>query len=740
MRAIIEGIMSEAQLLIDRTASYLPANQIELIEQAWQFASECHQDQKRMSGESYIVHPLKTALFLADLRLDNHTITAALLHDVVEDCGIPLEEIDKRFGTEVSKLVDGVTKLTRLNSRLPSSSSNPVDRSGDADGLYAESLRKMLVAMAEDIRVVLIKLADRLHNMQTLGALPPEKRKRIAQETLDIYCPLAHRLGIWDIKWKLEDLAFSHLNEKEYRIISRMLDSKRAEREAYVEQVCTMLSKELNKDKITSDVDGRPKGIYSIYRKKKKYAEQGKDLNEIYDLYALRVLVDSQEACYQALGTTHRLWHPIHGQFDDYIANPKENMYQALHTTVICLGGRPLEVQIKTNEMHQVAEYGVSAHWRYKEGKTADLRFEEKMTWLRQMLEWQREVVGTAEFIETVQQDLFHDQVFVYTPKGGIVELSSGSTPVDFAYKIHTELGHHCSGGKVNGRLVSLDTPLQNGDTVEILVSKRRGPSLDWLNPNLGYMRSASARQKVKQWFQRQRRSTSIHRGQQLLRKELRRLGLDLGDSDILALVKFDNMDDFLTNLGSGAITENQVAYRLSTGRQEPGPTDFQAKEGITLSSPSSGIFVMGVGNLLVRIARCCNPIPGDQILGFITRTRGVTVHKVKCSSIKNEDEPERIVKVAWGETREFYPVRLRVEAYDRLGLLRDISVQVSQEGVNIASVTTDEQSDGTVKIDLTLHTTGLDQLWKVFAKLEGVRGVNAAFRVDNPLTPPVNA
>ena len=730
--------MAEAKPLIDRVTDYLPEDKGKLVGQAWQFAVDCHRGQTRLSGEPYITHPLKTALFLADLRLDDHTIIAALLHDVVEDCGISLEELEKRFGPEVAKLVDGVTKLTRLNSRFQSPAGDGSDPSDDSDGLYAESLRKMLVAMAEDIRVVLIKLADRLHNMQTLGALPPEKRKRIAQETLDIYSPLAHRLGIWDIKWRLDDLAFYHLNQAQYREISGMLAAKRAEREAYVEQVCTLLREELQRYHISAEVIGRPKGIYSIYRKIKKYADQGKELHDIYDLYALRVLVDTQEACYQALGATHQLWHPIHGQFDDYIASPKENMYQALHTTVICEGGRPLEVQIKTDEMHQVAEYGVSAHWRYKEGKAADLRFEEKMTWLRQLLEWQREMAGTAEFIESVQQDLFNDQVFVYTPKGAIVELSAGSTPVDFAYKIHTELGHHCSGGKVNGRLVSLDTPLQNGDTVEILISKARGPSLDWLNPNLGYVRSASARQKVRQWFHRQRRSTNVRRGQELLRKELRRLSLHLEDSEILALVKFDNMDEFLANLGSGGITESQVAYRLSMARQEPESPPEQTNPSLPISSPSSGISVLGVGDLLVRIARCCNPIPGDQILGFITRTRGVTVHKKDCPSLKNEDEPERIVRVEWGEARDLYPVRVRLEAYDRVGLLRDITLQVSEEGVNIASVATEEQPDGTVNIDLTLHTSGLDQLWKLFTKLEGVRGVNAAIRVYSGMSTPV--
>jgi len=658
----------------------------------------------------------------------------------MEDCGVAFAKLESQFGEEVARLVDGVTKLTRLDSRFHDSpnSSNSGDES---DRLYAESLRKMLVAMAEDVRVVLIKLADRLHNMRTLDALPPEKRKRIAQETLDIYSPLAHRLGIWEIKWRLDDLAFRHLDEAKYREISKILASKRAEREAYVERVSARLREEFERFNVAAEVAGRPKGIYSTYQKMQKYAAQGKELGDIYDLYALRVLVNTQEDCYKALGVTHQLWRPIPGQFDDYIANPKENRYQSLHTTVICEGGAPLEVQIKTYEMHQIAEYGIAAHWRYKEGKAGDLRFEEKMAWMRQLLDWQREVAGTAEFIETVKEDIFRDQVLVFTPKGDIVELSAGSTPIDFAYKIHTALGHRCSGAKVNGRLVSLDTALRNGDTVEILASKvDRGPSLDWLNPNLGYVRSASAREKVRQWFRRQARSTNIQRGRELLRKELRRLNFHLEEPEILALVKFDNMDEFLANLGSGGITETQVAHRLLQARQEPEPLPEQAKPALPLSSPSSGISVLGVGDLLVRIARCCNPIPGDNILGFVTRSRGVTVHKKDCPSLKNEDEQERIVKVDWGQAKELYPVRVRIEAYDRVGLLRDITVQVSEERVNIASVITEEHSDGTVSISLTLHTTGLDQLGKLFAKLERVRGVISATRARVGAAAPAHA
>ena len=471
---------------------------------------------------------------------------------------------------------------------------------------------------------------------------------------------------------------------------------------------------------INADVTGRPKGIYSTYRKMEKYQAQGKDFGDIYDLFALRVLVDEPAECYQSLGVVHQMWHPIPGQFDDYIGNPKENMYQALHTTVICDGGTPLEVQIKTHELHRVAEYGVAAHWAYKEGASGDQRFEEKMTWLRQLLEWQREVSGTAEFIESVKQDIFHDQVFVYTPKGRIVELTSGSTPVDFAYKIHTDLGHHCIGAKVNGKLVSLDTELDNGDTVEVLNSKSdRGPSLDWLNPNKGYVRSAGARQSVRQWFRRQERTTNIQRGKELMRRELRRLNQKVDEETILGLFKSDSM----ANLGAGNIADSLLAHRLAQIGHETEEPLAQRRNDLPLSSPSSGITVLGVGDLLIRIGRCCNPIPGDPIIGFITRARGVTVHKQDCSSVLREDEPERLVSVQWGQEQQLYPVRIIMKAYDRVGLLRDLTAVVSDEGVNIASVLTEEWADGTVTMALTCHTTGLDQLNKLFSKLDGVRG-----------------
>ena len=732
-----DKVVSEAaKTLIERVGAYLPEDSTELVGQAYLYADECHSGQMRQSGDPYIAHPLETALFLADLHLDTHTIVAALLHDVVEDCGVSLEEITLRFGPEVSKLVDGVTKLTRMDDKLQPPAEDVAGLMDDAESLHAESLRKMLVSMAEDIRVVLIKLADRLHNMNTLDALPPEKRKRIAQETLDIYSPLAHRLGIWEIKWRLDDLAFRHLNEEKYREISKILASKRTEREDYIEKVSSTLRDELAKYDITAEVIGRPKGIYSTYLKMEKYQEQGKQLGDIYDLFALRVLVNETADCYKTLGVVHQLWHPIPGQFDDYIGNPKENMYQALHTTVICDGGTPLEVQIKTFELHQIAEYGVAAHWAYKEGNSGDQRFEEKMTWLRQLIDWQREVSGTAEFIESVKQDIFHDQVFVYTPKGRIVELTSGSTPVDFAYKIHTALGHHCIGAKVNGKLVALDTTLENGDTVEVINSKSdRGPSLDWLNPNRGFVRSAGARQSVRQWFRKQERSTNIERGKEVLRRELRRLNQKINDETILGLFKVDTMDDLTADLGSGNIAESLLSHRLAQIGHETEEPLAKRRNDLPLTNLNSGITVLGVGDLLVHIGRCCNPIPGDPIIGFITRIRGVTVHKQDCPSARHEDEPERLVNVQWGKERQLYPVRIIMKAYDRVGLLRDVTALVSNEGVNIASVVTGDYSNGTVTLSLTCHTTGLDQLNKLFSKLDGVHGCISVTR-DHTIMP----
>ena len=710
--------------LIGRTKKYLPGDKSNLVESAYQFAEQSHRGQFRASGGPYIEHPLSIALFLADLQLDATTLSAALLHDVVEDCDVTSQDISRRFGPEVSKLVDGVTKLTRMELvDLADVSNQPPE-----DRLKAETLRKMLVAMAEDVRVVLIKLADRLHNMLTLDALSPDRQRAMAQETMDIYAPLAHRLGIWDIKWRLEDRSFHYLEPDIYKKISEMLSTRREERERYIEEQRQIVSDALDSHNLKAQVIGRPKHIYSIYQKSKKYESEGKSTRDIFDLYALRVLVKSKADCYNALGVVHNLWRPIPGQFDDYVANPKENLYQALHTTVMCKGATPLEVQIRTHDMHQLAEYGVAAHWHYKEGNSSDLKFEQKMTWMRQLLEWQRDVTATDEFLESVKTDIFQDQVFVFTPQGDIVELPSGATPIDFAYRIHTELGHRCIGGKVNGRLMALDYQLQNGDTVEILTTKvARGPSLDWLNSNLGYIRTASARSSIRQWFRRQSRTANIQLGRELLKKEARRLNMKIDEQALATTFKMDNVEEFLISLASGGTTINQVINRLTADERK---AQEQLTSSVPLTSPGSGIKVLGVGDLLTRIGQCCSPLPGDRIIGFITRSRGITVHKTSCHSVRNEDEQERLVEVEWGAEKKLYPVRIEMKARDRVGLLRDITARVSEEKVNIAEVLTSESSDGTVTILLTLHTTGLEQLGRIFAKLDGIKGMLSAGRI----------
>ncbi len=721
------------QELLERVREYLPTDKADFVERALDFAAQAHMGQTRRSGEPYIEHPVSAARYLADLNLDAPTVAAALLHDVVEDCGVSLEDIRERFGDDVAKLVDGVTKLARLDTL--NGDAQPLIAKSDSQ---AESLRKMLVAMAEDIRVVLIKLADRLHNMRTLGALSPARRVAIAQETLDIYAPLAHRLGMGEVKWQLEDLSFRHLQPNQYRRISKLLSSKRREREAYVEQITEVLKRELTRAGFNAEVTGRPKHLYSIYRKAQAYANQGKEVGEIYDLFALRVLVPTIPECYGALGAVHSLWRPLPGQFDDYIANPKENMYQSLHTSVRAIGGMPVEVQLRTYQMHQIAEYGIASHWSYKEGGgSKDSRFEERMTWLRRLLEWQRDVSGTAEFIENVTMDLFQDQVFVYTPKNEIREFPAGSTPIDFAYGIHTELGHRCIGAKVNGRLVSLDTQLRNGDTVEVLTSKvARGPSLDWLNSHQGYVKTANARQAIRGWFRRQERGSNIERGRDLLKKEFRRLNAIVEDIEVARWFHYDSTDDLYAALGSGIVSIAQVAGRLSAKQvEQEGKQPIVEDMGPVLAA---GVSVLGVGDLLTRMAECCHPLPGNDITGFVTRTRGVTIHKSNCANMRNVTEPERIVAVAWGQSKNVFPVRIHVESWDRVGLLHDITGATSVEHVNIAGSTTEVSGDGGVTVHLTAQVSSLEQLSRLFQRIESVRGVRSVSRtLQKPFAKP---
>jgi len=708
-----------AQPLLAKAREFLPSDAVAKVQAAYEFAANSHAGQLRRSGDPVITHPLHAALTIAALQLDGDTIAAALLHDVQEDCGVTNAEIEKRFGPEVAKLVEGVTKLGQIPWEA-------AEAAAADDHIQAENLRKMFLAMAQDLRVVIIKLADRLHNMLTLKALPPDDQIRISRETMEVYAPLASRLGIWEMKWQLEDLAFRHLDPDRYKAIAGMLDVKRDARERQVARVKEFLSEELAKQGVKADVQGRAKHIYSIYQKIEKYAATSRGSSEIYDLLAVRVLVNTVTDCYSALGVVHGLWRPLPGAFDDYIANPKESMYQALHTTVMSLDTRPLEVQIRTYEMHRSAEYGVAAHWRYKEGSKRDLRYEERLAWLRQLLEWHREIAQAEELVEAVKSDIFQDQVFVFTPKGAVKDLPKGGTPIDFAYRIHTDLGHMCVGAKVNGRLVTLNTELNNGDVVEVMTGKSsKGPSRDWLNAHLGYVHTSHARGKIRQWFKRQERDENIARGHEMLEKELHRLGVTMADvqQDLLKLFHCDDLEDFLQRTGYGEISTHQIAKRLAPIIQ-PEEIAVPPPEAPARATYTTSVRVLGTGDLLTRLARCCNPVPGDDIIGYVTRGEGVSIHRGDCPNILHAGERERLVEVEWGQRGHLYPVAVRIEAWDRVGLLRDVSTMVALERVNMVGVHTQEQEDGLITIFVTLETTGIEQLTRLLSKLEGVRGV----------------
>jgi GTP pyrophosphokinase len=598
-----------------------------------------------------------------------------------------------------------------------------------------ETLRKMFLAMAEDIRVVMIKLADRLHNIRTLGHLKDHKRRRIARETLEIYAPLANRLGIWEMKWELEDGAFRWLEPQVYKQISQGLQQRRDERTAYINQVIAQLQDELQKTGVSAIVTGRPKHIYSIYRKMQR---KGVELEKIYDTEAVRILVDDIADCYHALGVVHGLWRPIPGEFDDYIANPKDNMYRSLHTAVVGPGGRNLEVQIRTHEMERTAEYGIAAHWRYKEQTRADIEFENKLAWLRSLMEWRNDVGDAGEFVDSMRSDVFGDRVYVFTPRGEIKDLPAGSTPIDFAYAVHTEVGHRCRGARVNGKLVSLDYRLRNGEQVEIITAKRGGPSRDWLNPALGYTATRQARNKIRSWFRKQSREENVQQGQDILLRELRRLNVERSHESIARLFGLDRVDDLYAAIGFGDFNTQQIASRVldaerkeqeeaaaRTAQQEAAPSDIPIS--------SEGITVLGVGDLLSRTAMCCNPMPGQEIIGYVTRGRGVTIHRKTCPNVLGmlKKDPERMVQVAWGQAAErTHPVRITVEAFDRSGLLRDIAALVADERINMrdASATTGIKGN-LARVTATLEIRDAEQLSRILTRIERLPNVTEARR-----------
>jgi GTP pyrophosphokinase len=702
--------------LEEELLAHHPQADTEVVRKAWQFAVEAHAAQKRASGEPYVSHPLAVARILADLGLDQDAIVAALLHDIPEDTDYSLADIEERFGTEVGKLVDGVTKLSKFGAR-------------SHEEQQAENIRKMLLAMAQDLRVVLIKLADRLHNMRTVEALPHDKQVRIARQTAEIYVPLAERLGIWQIKWELEDLAFKILEPTEFRHLATELETHRKARELYVKRAMNVLRDALKASGIESEISGRPKHISSIW---KKMQRKSANLSEIYDVHAIRVLVKDVQDCYAALGVVHSIWRPIPGQFDDYIAVPKPNGYQSLHTAVIALDGKPLEVQIRTHSMHRISEMGVAAHWRYKEGGKSDRDYDAKLSWIRQLVDWQLDVTDATEFVEGVKLDLLQDEVFVFTPKGDVKDLPTGSTPLDFAYRIHTDVGHSTIGAKVNNRLVPLDYKLKNGDIVEIVTTKAaRGPSRDWLK----VVHTGHAKEKIRQWFKRQERDENIVHGRESLDRELRRLARTslekLGPervNEMAELYKYPTVEDFFAAIGYGAVSAQQVVTRMDV--VDDANETVLPQVAPPMPARTDGVRVKGVGDLMIRFARCCHPIPGDPIIGYITRGRGVTIHLPTCPTVVNEKDIGRMIDVEWeGSLQQTYPIAIRIEAYDRPGLLSEITNVIAENKVNITAANVRANPDHTATLQATLQVASVAQLAKVLARIEQVKDVHTVQR-----------
>ena len=725
--------------LLAKASTYMKEQDLKRVRDAYEYAEEAHRGQVRKSGEPYIEHPVAVAKILADMQMDVVTIQAALLHDVVEETKVTLDALRERFGETVARIVDGLTKLERIQFRSKEEQQN-------------ENYRKMFVAMANDIRVILIKLADRLHNMRTLKYQSEENQRRIAHETLEIYCPIAHRLGMSAIKWEMEDIALRYLNPQQYYRIAHLMKMKRAEREQYINELIAKIKEKLDEMGIKGEISGRPKHIYSIW---KKMTTKNKQFNEIYDLLAIRILVENVKDCYATLGIIHTLWKPMPGRFKDYIAMPKPNMYQSLHTTIVGPNGEPTEVQIRTYEMHRTSEYGIAAHWAYKDGtqQVTPGSFGEKMNWFREILELQKETRDAAEFMESLKMDIFTDLVFVFSPKGEVFELPAGSVPLDFAYRIHTEVGNRTIGAKVNGRIVPLDYKLKTGDIVEILTSKHSyGPSQDWLK----IVHSSHARAKIRQWFKREKREENIAKGRELLERELKRIGAEpaewMTDEKLLEVAKkfsFNDIEDMMSAIGLGGITAAQVCTRLTeklrkeaeiaqqvqltTEVKEIKPPGTGAAETVR-KRPSHGIRVKGADNLLVRFARCCNPVPGDEIIGYITRGRGVSVHRTDCSNIPahtDGEEAQRVIEVEWEETADAsYSVEIEVLGHDRRGLLNEVLQAVSESKTNISAVSGRTDKNKIANIHITILIRNKEHLQSVVDKIKRVKDIFSVQRI----------
>lgn len=705
------------------------------IARAADYAIDAHHGQKRTSGEDYVNHTFAVAAIVHELGLDSDVVIAALLHDSVEDTEVTLEDIRQHFGDDVAKLVDGVTKMEVIQEFA--------DNNGNKSNqnAKAESLRKMMLAMVDDVRVVLIKLCDRLHNMRTLGAVRVEKQKRVASETLEIFAPLANRLGVWQVKWELEDLAFRYIEPEIYKSVANKISERRVDRQQYINEFIDSLEQHLEENGIKAQIQGRAKHIYSIWNKMQR---KGLDFEQLFDVRAVRILVDSVQECYAALGLIHTNWNYISGEFDDYIATPKQNNYRSIHTAVIGPSGRVIEVQIRTHEMHEYNELGIAAHWRYKEGlRESDEAVNNKILWLRQLLEWKDEVADASEFVDRVKDEVFEDRVYVFSPKGKVVDLAAGGTPLDFAYAIHTEVGHRCRGAKVNGKMVPLTYPLKTGQQVMIITSKNGGPSLDWLDPHKGYVRSRRARARIQHWFRHENRAETIAHGRHILERELDRMNLTAVNLEQLAKqLGVEETDEMYFRLVDGSIKPGRAA---AIAQRQIKPAESDADEQLEISFRGSqrgaanddakpaDLSIQGVSDLMTQLAKCCQPVPGDRVLGFVTRGTGITIHRAECPNIlyQQNTDAERVVEVSWGVERErTYPMGVYIHAFDRKGLLKDVSSVFADENINVTQVSTmTEQEDHSVRMQVEVEVPSLEVMSKVLAKLDQLPNVLAVKR-----------
>jgi guanosine-3',5'-bis(diphosphate) 3'-pyrophosphohydrolase len=732
LQAVTQSPKSKTQNSLDSllkaAQTYTSKHGIEALRKAYYFAEEAHQGQVRGTGDPYITHPTAVTIILAEMHLDVETLQAALLHDVIEDTPVTYDDIKKEFGPTVAHLVEGVTKLGSIPKLRAHADGSLPDKNQREAHQQAENLRKMFLAMFDDPRVVLIKLADRLHNMRTLDGIPHQKQQRIASQTLEIYAPLANRLGMWQIKGELEDLSFQYINPETYNELATMLKETKVARDRYLKRVIGLLDKSLREAGIEASIKGRVKHIYSLWQKMQR---KRRPLEHIYDVLAVRIMVDTVKDCYAALGVIHALWPPIPGEFDDYIARPKESMYKSLHTAVWAIENKSLEIQIRTHEMHELAEYGIAAHWRYKEQRAGkrDHSYEEKIAWLRRLMSWRDEVESAQDFVDSLKSDVFQEHIYVFTPEGQIVELPKGATAIDFAYRIHTDLGHQCAGAKVNNRLVPLDTPLESGAVVRIMKDKNRaGPSRDWLQSDR-FLKTANARQKVRHFFRRQRRDEKVAQGRTILDQTLKHLGLiHMAHADVLALFpRFTNLDDFLEAIGNADISPQNISSKLGEHRSDELllPKSDVPTMVIPANVNSEAMQLVDTDGVLMSIGRCCKPMPGDEVIGYTTKGRGITIHRSDCSNLQHVQDPGRLMSVSWGSKAARYPASVRIEALDKSGILHDVTAMLAAEKVNIIGLHTHKKPGvASTTLIMTIEVIGVEQLFAIMERLASVRGV----------------